>query len=139
MKGISKWVETAMRPVPERSHILNTWPTKAGPPPLRLELSPAILTDDGNGDVDADAELDSGGDETPPPTADLEGPGSGRDDSKASGLGESGMGRGKQSREGDKEEEEEEDGVVLAAAVGLKTERRLEVVEWRMWEMGLFL
>lgn len=105
-----------MRPVPERSHILKTWPTKAGPPPLRLELSPAILTADGN------AELDSGAGETPR-AADLDETESGWDDSKASGLGESGIRRGKQSREGD--EEEEEDGVVL----GLKRERRLEVVE----------
>jgi len=33
MKGMSKCVETAMRPVPERSHMLKTCPTKAGPPP----------------------------------------------------------------------------------------------------------
>lgn len=58
MKGISKWVETAMRPVPERSHILKTWPTKAGPLPLIIEFSPAILTVPGN-----DEELDSEGDD----------------------------------------------------------------------------
>lgn len=61
-KGMSKWVETAMRPVPERSHILKTWPTKAGPPPLPLELSPETLTVDGN----AEEKPESGDDGTPP-------------------------------------------------------------------------
>lgn len=56
MKGISKWVETAMRPVPERSHILKTWPTKAGPLPLIIEFKLAILILAGNEDeVDSDA------------------------------------------------------------------------------------
>ena len=50
MKGISKWLETAMRPVPERSHILKTWPTKVGPLPLDVEFIPAILIFPGNGD-----------------------------------------------------------------------------------------
>jgi len=47
MKGMSKCVETAMRPVPERSHMLNTCPTKAGPPlpPFPLAPSRATLTD----------------------------------------------------------------------------------------------
>lgn len=60
MKGISKWVETAIRPVPVRSHILNTWPTKAGPPRFPSELRDDILTvelspeDDVDVDVDAD-------------------------------------------------------------------------------------
>jgi hypothetical protein len=63
---MSKWVETAMRPVPERSHMLKTWPTKAGPPPLTVELSPEILTVEGN----AEEVLESdGGDGTPPLTA----------------------------------------------------------------------
>lgn len=44
MKGISKWVETAIRPVPVRSHILNTCPTKAGPPRFPSELRDDILT-----------------------------------------------------------------------------------------------
>lgn len=61
MKGRSKWVETAMRPVPERSHILKTWPTKAGPPPplpppLPLELSLETLTDLAEGWVDSAVE-----------------------------------------------------------------------------------
>ena len=34
-----------MRPVPERSHMLNTCPTKAGPPPLASLLSPATRRD----------------------------------------------------------------------------------------------
>lgn len=46
-KGISKWVVTAMRPVPEGSHMLKTCPTKAGPP-LELGLRPSIRTLDGN-------------------------------------------------------------------------------------------
>lgn len=54
IKGMSKWVETAIRPVPERSHILKTWPTKAGPPPLTFEFSPAILTADGNPELDSE-------------------------------------------------------------------------------------
>ena len=44
MKGISKCVETAIRPVPVRSHILNTCPTKAGPPRFPSELRDDILT-----------------------------------------------------------------------------------------------
>lgn len=59
IKGMSKWVDTAIRPVPERSHMLNTWPTKAGPPPLRLEFNRETLTVDGN------PELDSAADDTP--------------------------------------------------------------------------
>lgn len=44
--------------------MLKTWPTKAGPPPLPVELSPEILTVDGNAEEDW---LDSdGGDGTPP-------------------------------------------------------------------------
>lgn len=65
-KGMSKWVETAMRPVPERSHMLKTWPTKAGPPPFPVELSPDILTVEGN--AEEGLELDCG-DGTPPLTA----------------------------------------------------------------------
>lgn len=42
---MSKWVETAMRPVPERSHMLKTCPTKAGPPPFPFVLSLVTLTD----------------------------------------------------------------------------------------------
>jgi len=53
MKGASKWVETAMRPVPERSHMLKTCPTKAGPPPFPLGLSLPILTADGNPELDS--------------------------------------------------------------------------------------
>lgn len=37
-----------MRPVPERSHMLKTWPTKAGPPPFPSGLSPVILSVDGS-------------------------------------------------------------------------------------------
>lgn len=37
-KGMSKWVDTAIKPVPERSHMLKTWPTKAGPPPCPVEI-----------------------------------------------------------------------------------------------------
>ena len=52
VKGISKWFETAIRPVPERSHMLKTWLTKAGPPLLLLEVSPVILTIDGKPEFD---------------------------------------------------------------------------------------
>ena len=112
---MSKWVETAMRPVPERSHILNTWPTNAGPPPpLMFEFSPAILTVDGN------PEVDSGDDATPFMAEVLE---SGW---KARGFGE--LGRRSPTRiaggvvDGD--------GVVLGEA---KLERRLDAVEWTRW------
>lgn len=37
--------------MPARSHILKTWPTKAGPP-LPLELRPEILTGAGNPEPD---------------------------------------------------------------------------------------
>lgn len=47
---MSKWVETAIKPVPERSHILKTWPTKAGPPPLLAE----ILTGEGNPEAESE-------------------------------------------------------------------------------------
>lgn len=36
---MSKWVETAISPVPERSHMLKTRPTKAGPP-FPADLTP---------------------------------------------------------------------------------------------------
>lgn len=58
MKGTSKCVDTAMRPVPERSHILKTWPTKAGPPPLPLEFRPPILTVDGKPEFELDSAED---------------------------------------------------------------------------------
>lgn len=48
---MSKCVETVIRPVPVRSHILKTWPTKAGPP-LPAELRPEILTGSGNPESD---------------------------------------------------------------------------------------
>lgn len=54
---MSKWVETAMRPVPERSHMLNTWPTKAGPPfPAEFKLE--ILTVEGNPEPEPEPEGD---------------------------------------------------------------------------------
>jgi len=42
-----------MRPVPERSHMLKTCPTKAGPPPFPLEFTLPILTADGNPGFDS--------------------------------------------------------------------------------------
>jgi hypothetical protein len=118
---MSKWVETAMRPVPERSHMLKTWPTKAGPPPLPVELSPETLTVEGNAEEGLESE---GGDGTSPLTVE-------RPESKGE-LG--GRMSGTQSLEvrwggggvgeGD---------VVLWEA---RRERRLEVVDWRKWEMG---
>lgn len=50
---MSKWVDTAIRPVPERSHMLKTWPTNAGPP-FPVVLSPEILTDDGKPDPESE-------------------------------------------------------------------------------------
>jgi hypothetical protein len=118
---MSKWVETAMRPVPERSHMLKTWPTKAGPPPLTVELSPEILTVEGN----AEEVLESdGGDGTPPLTAErpeskgeLGGRRSGTHSLEV-GWCSGGVGEG--------------DFVLWEA----RRERRLEVVDWRKWEMG---
>lgn len=66
MNGMSKWVETAISPVPERSHILKTWPTNAGPPAFPFELSPEILS------VDGKPELNSADDGKPLTAADLE-------------------------------------------------------------------
>lgn len=52
---MSKWVVTAMRPVPDKSHILKTCPTKAGPPPpFPADFRPDILTVDGNLELDSD-------------------------------------------------------------------------------------
>jgi hypothetical protein len=42
--GRFKCLVTAMRPLPDGSSMVNTWPTKAGPPPPFIELRPSILT-----------------------------------------------------------------------------------------------
>jgi hypothetical protein len=44
-------VETAIRPVPDKSHILNTCPKKAGPVPFPDDFTLVILTLDGNLDT----------------------------------------------------------------------------------------
>lgn len=62
-----------MRPVPDRSHILKTCPTKAGPPTFPLELSPPILTVEGNPERDSEGPCSS------IEAEDLDGGGSARD------------------------------------------------------------
>lgn len=125
---MSKWVETAMRPVPERSHILKTWPTKAGPlAALPLELKLEILTVDGKAeevpesadwtallaeDFELELEIES-------------------EESKCKECIGIGRTKGTQILEVVREEEEEDD-VVL----GVKMERRLDVADWRKWDMG---
>lgn len=92
MKGISKWVETAMRPVPERSHMLKTCPTKAGPP-FPLELIDAILTVDGNPEFESDDDTRF--------ISDLEDTESGRDEEDGEGIDdEPANSSGRQSLEG---------------------------------------
>lgn len=124
IKGMSKWVETAMSPVPERSHMLKTWPTKAGPPPFLFEFKPETLTVEGNPELDSAEEL----------IAELE-----EEESESywvelkGGFGEESANlRGKQTLEGEigmvldgcsKDEEEDE------AFRGLKRETTLEAVE----------
>lgn len=56
---------TAIRPAPERSHILKTWPTNAGPPVFPSELRPEILS------VDGKPESKLGDDDKPFTAADL--------------------------------------------------------------------
>lgn len=129
---MSKWVETAMRPVPERSHILKTWPTKAGPlAVLPLELRLEILTVDGKGeevvelddwtalmaeDFELELELEIESEE-----------------SKCKECIGRGRTKGTQILEAVRDEEEEEgDDAVL----GVKMERRLDVADWRKWDMG---
>lgn len=127
---MSKWVETAMRPVPERSHILKTWPTKAGPlAVLPLELRLEILTVDGKGEevveledwtalMPEDFELEL--------EIELE-------ESKCKECIGRGRTKGTQILEAVRDEEEEEgDDAVL----GVKMERRLDVADWRKWDMG---
>lgn len=107
-----------MSPVPERSHMLKTWPTKAGPPPFPLELIAEILTVDGNpelGDSDDEApELDET--ESDPTGERVE----------EEGQDESANLSGMQSLEAGADDSWDwEDGVVL---VGVMREKRVEVV-----------
>lgn len=104
--------------MPERSHMLKTWPTKAGPPPFLLELIPAIRT------VDGDPELEGSDDEAPEldetesdPTGERVEEGGEEESANLSGM---------QSLEAGADDSWGwEDGVVL---VGLMRERRVEVV-----------
>lgn len=131
---MSKWVETAMRPVPERSHILKTWPTKAGPlAVLPLELRLEILTVDGKGEEVVELE-----DWTALMAEDFELELELEIESEESKCKEC-IGRGRtkgtqilEAVRDDEEEEEEGDDAVL----GVKMERRLDVADWRKWDMG---
>ena len=124
---MSKWVETAMRPVPERSHILKTWPTKAGPlAALPLELKLEILTVDGKAE-----EVPESADWTALLAEDFELEIE-SEESKCKECIGIGRTKGTQILEVVREEEEEEDDVVL----GVKMERRLDVADWRKWDMG---
>lgn len=101
-----------MSPVPERSHMLKTWPTKAGPPPLPLELIAEILTVDGNPELeDSDDETRELDETESDPTGERV---------EEEGQDESANLSGMQSLEAGGE-----DGVVL---VGVTRERRVEVV-----------
>lgn len=123
---MSKWVETAMRPVPERSHILKTWPTKAGPlAALPLELKLEILTVDGKAE-----EVPESADWTALLAEDFELEIE-SEESKCKECIGIGRTKGTQILEVVREEEEEDD-VVL----GVKMERRLDVADWRKWDMG---
>lgn len=107
-----------MSPVPERSHMLKTWPTKAGPPPFPLELIAEILTVDGN------PELEDSDDEAPELDEMESDPTGERVEEK--GQDESANLSGMQSLEAGADDGWDwEDGVVL---VGVMREKRVEVV-----------
>ena len=115
-----------MRPVPERSHILKTWPTKAGPlAALPLELKLEILTVDGKAE-----EVPESADWTALLAEDFELEIE-SEESKCKECIGIGRTKGTQILEVVREEEEEDD-VVL----GVKMERRLDVADWRKWDMG---
>lgn len=107
-----------MSPVPERSHMLKTWPTKAGPPPVPLELIAEILTVDGN------PEPEDSDDETPELDETESDPTGERVEEE--GQDESANLSGMQSLEAGADDSWDwEDGVVL---VGVMREKRVEVV-----------
>lgn len=107
-----------MSPVPERSHMLKTWPTKAGPPPFPLELIAEILTVDGN------PELEDSDDEAPE-LDEMESDPTG-ERVEEEGQDESANLSGMQSLEAGADDGWDwEDGVVL---VGVMREKRVEVV-----------
>lgn len=107
-----------MSPVPERSHMLKTWPTKAGPPPFPLELIAEILTVDGN------PELEDSDDEAPELDETESDPTGERVEEE--GQDESANLSGMQSLEAGADDSWDwEDGVVL---VGVIREKRVEVV-----------
>lgn len=107
-----------MSPVPERSHMLKTWPTKAGPPPFPLELIAEILTVDGN------PELEDSDDEAPE-LDEMESDPTG-ERVEEEGQDESANLSGMQSLEAGADDSWDwEDGVVL---VGVMREKRVEVV-----------
>lgn len=113
MKGISKWVETAIRPVPERSHILKTWPTKAGPPlppVMFFPLSRDTRTDLGEERVDSAVE------------------------ERVTAERGGGRKRGREIAEGSWGEDEGRGG----GGWGLKREMKFEAVEWRKVERWLW-
>lgn len=107
-----------MSPVPERSHMLKTWPTKAGPPPVPLELIAEILTVDGN------PEPEDSDDETPELDETESDPTGERVEEE--GQDESANLSGMQSLEAGADDSWDwEDGAVL---VGVMREKRVEVV-----------
>lgn len=107
-----------MSPVPERSHMLKTWPTKAGPPPFPLELIAEILTVDGN------PELEDSDDEAPE-LDEMESDPTG-ERVEEEGQDESANLSGMQSLEAGADDSWDwEDGAVL---VGVMREKRVEVV-----------
>lgn len=112
---MSKWVETAMRPVPERSHMLKTWPTKAGPPTLPFELSLATRTDFAAGRADSAA---------------------GASTVFAAEVRGGGRKRGREIAEGSCGCVRDEGGGFWC---GLKREAKVEAVDWRKEEMWLWL
>lgn len=104
--------------MPERSHMLKTWPTKAGPPPFPLELIAEILTVDGN------PELEDSDDEAPELDETESDPTGERVEEE--GQDESANLSGMQSLEAGADDSWDwEDGVVL---VGVMREKRVEVV-----------
>lgn len=104
--------------MPERSHMLKTWPTKAGPPPVPLELIAEILTVDGN------PEPEDSDDETPELDETESDPTGERVEEE--GQDESANLSGMQSLEAGADDSWDwEDGVVL---VGVMREKRVEVV-----------
>lgn len=118
-----------MRPVPERSHILKTWPTNAGPPPFPVEFKLEILTVDGNPElVDSDDILLADEDEA-------EGLVEEEKESRSVGEESDNDIDGRESGKGSNMLGEEETEFIKFGVLGMKIDEIFVAVDLIKWEM----